>query len=91
MNLVEPTGPFLEKALCEKTEQLLGSVPWLRDWRVERIHQGREQALDLTATVPLPGGGQALLQIECKANPRPSLVPNVSIINSLGAKHQHSS
>ena len=88
VNLKVPSGPFLEKALAERMEQLLGSVPWLRDWHIERTHQGRDQAVDLTATVPLPGGGQASLQIECKANPRPSLVPNVSITNETGAKQQ---
>src|SRR5579863_5036055 len=65
------TGLALEQALASKLEELLSSVPWLRDWHVKRIGSALEPRFDLKATLPLPEG-KVVLAIECKSELRPS-------------------
>lgn len=84
MNTTRPTGVTLEKALTEKLRELLGSVPWLKGWNVERNPAASERVFDIEATVPLPGGVTAELWVECKADPRPSQFPYVSVTNEFG-------
>lgn len=78
------SGVALEKALAEKLRELLGSVPWLKAWKVERELAMADRVVDIKATVPLPGGVTAELWVECKADPRPSQFPHVNATQKLG-------
>jgi hypothetical protein len=75
MNNKNVSGAALEQALAAKLEQLLQEVGWLRGWRVDRVGGAAKAGFDLLATVPLPGGGQAALCVECKGEMRPSVFP----------------
>lgn len=65
------TGFALEQALASKLEELLRSIPWLRNWRVKRTGNGPDFGFDLEATLPLPEG-KAVLAVECRRELRPS-------------------
>lgn len=67
------TGVEVEQALADRLEQLLGEIRWLRASRLERAGQGADRACDLLARLTLPGGGKALLVVECKKELRPSM------------------
>ena len=71
MNIRKLSGMALEKALAVKLEELLRGVDWLRGWQVEHVGGKSDAGFDLLATVPLPGGGQAALCVECKGEMRP--------------------
>ncbi|MGA2865087.1 MAG: hypothetical protein ABSF95_11460 [Verrucomicrobiota bacterium] len=81
MNKARISGFALEKAVADKLRELLGGVPWLKDWKVQRaLAAFRDDAgFDITATLPLPGGITAELHVECKADPRPSQFPYVDV------------
>lgn len=64
----------LENAMAAELRALLGQVEWLRGWEVEPLGKEASKAgFDLLATLPLPGGGQAALCVECKRELRPSV------------------
>lgn len=63
----------LKTALTARLEDLLRSVAWLKGWQVRRVGDNAEAGFDLLATVPMPGGGQAALCVECKRELRPSV------------------
>src|SRR5215813_10349387 len=73
VNIERMSGAELEKALAEKLREVLGSVPWLRGWEVERVNGAGDKGFDVLATLPLPGGGKAALCVECKKEIRPSV------------------
>ncbi len=62
----------MEKALAVKLEELLQGVDWLKGWQVKHVGGESDAGFDLLATVPLPGGGQATLCVECKGELHPS-------------------
>jgi hypothetical protein len=68
VNMREWTLTAMERQLAQALRVLLDSVSWLREWTVEpaRGHW------DLYASGPIPGGGRALLCVECKNNFTPS-------------------
>jgi hypothetical protein len=80
------SGVTLEKALAAKLHAILGEVPWLRDWSVERNPAAAERAFDILAVLPLGGGNKAELWVECKSDPRPSQFPYVNIRNQFSAQ-----
>jgi hypothetical protein len=65
----------LEKALMEKLREILGGVPWLKEWSVERNPAELERVYDILASVGLPNGKRVEWWVECKAEPRPSKFP----------------
>ena len=73
MNMKVLSGAALERALAAKLEELLRGVEWLRGWQVEHVGGESDAGFDLLATVPLPGGGEAALCVECKGELRPSV------------------
>ena len=81
MNVTGLTGVALEKALAQRLRELLGSVPWLRDWQIERNPAAFDRAFDIEAVLPLPGGVTAELWVECRSDPRPSQFPYVVVTN----------
>lgn len=55
----------LERDLAEVLAQLLSGASWLRQWR---IAPGKaESDWDLFVSGPMPGGGKAVLCVECKS------------------------
>ncbi len=76
MNTQRLAGLALEQALASKLRELLGGIPWLRDWRVEPVGSKPNARFDLVAELPLPGGG-VTLYIECKGEMRPSTFHNL--------------
>lgn len=63
----------IERLLFEKFQLLLGGVAGLRQPRVEQTRKATDEGFDGVARIPLPNGKQAVLYIECKTEPRPSL------------------
>jgi hypothetical protein len=72
MNAMRITSANLETALAAKLRELLSRVSWLKGWHVERVSNRPEAGYDMVATLPLPGGGQAALGVQCKRELRPS-------------------
>lgn len=66
-------GAVLEEALAAKLREILGSVSWLKGWKVESAGKEGDKGFDFIATIPKPGGGKAELYVECKSEMRPSL------------------
>lgn len=66
MNTKILSGAASEKPLAAKLEELLRGVDWLRGWKVKRVGGESAPGFDLLATVPLPGGGEAALCVECR-------------------------
>jgi len=71
----------MEKALADKLRELLGGIPWLQNWKVERTLAAlkSDAGFDMTAVLPLPDGITAELQVECKSEPRPSQFPYLDV------------
>jgi hypothetical protein len=63
--------PWLEKALKEKLQELLGHVPWLQS----SIKKHQFGGFCFQLTIPLPNGETGDMWIQCKADPRPSQFP----------------
>jgi hypothetical protein len=55
----------LERDLARVLTDLLGSASWLQGWRIVR-GISRDPAWDLLVSGPVPGGGKAVLCVECK-------------------------
>jgi len=72
MNNASLSGFALEKALEAKLREMLGQVNWLHGWKVEHQAESARARFDLMATVPLSGGSDAVLCVECKSDFRPS-------------------
>lgn len=68
----------LEAALAERLRGLLGEVGWLEGAKVEVLSGQHDAGFDLLATLPLPGGGQAALCVECKRELRPGVFRQVA-------------
>lgn len=71
VNMNKGSGKALEKALQERCEALLESVPWLRNRKFESVSESRDPGFDFLVTFPLPEGGKATLCVECKREMRP--------------------
>lgn len=65
----------------EQIERLLNSIPWLGDVRIESFDGSFDPGYDLEARICTSNGNEAILQIECKAFPRPSQFPYVCQFN----------
>ena len=81
MNRTSLTGWALEKALADKLRELLGHIPWLANCKMQRTMAAfkEDPGFDLTAALPLPGGITVELNVECKADPRPSQFPYIDV------------
>ena len=55
----------LERDLARVLTELLGSASWLQRWRIEPGVSG-DPEWDLLVSGPVPGGGKAVLCVECK-------------------------
>lgn len=90
MNRPGLSGASLEKALADKLREMLGSIPWLENWKVERTLAvfKSDAGFDMTAVLPLPGGTTAELQVECKSDPRPSQFPYIDITHYYQPKNK---
>lgn len=62
----------LERALAARLREILGTVEWLGDTKVDALHEGSDRGFDLLVKLPLPTGGTAALCVECKQEMRPS-------------------
>jgi len=81
-------GAGLEKALAEKLREILESIPWLRDWSVERNPADADRAFDILAVLPFANSNRAELWVECKADPRPSQFPYVNVRNTFSIERK---
>ncbi len=79
MNSTANSGRPLERALAAKLRELLGSVPWLQDVKVEQNPAHCDRSWDILATVKFPAGNVAELWVECHDLPRPSRFPYVAL------------
>lgn len=71
----------LETALKQRLEELWGQIRWLQGAEVRPAQAslgGKEAGFDLESCLPLPGGGQARLCIECKGVLHPGDVPRLA-------------
>jgi hypothetical protein len=55
----------LERDLARVLSELLGTASWLKRWRIEQGMSG-DSGWDLLVSGPVPGGGKAVLCVECK-------------------------
>jgi len=74
MNETRFSGASLEQAILAKLEEILTSIGWLKDWRINR----EAGAGDLILELPLPAGGRSSICIECKKDLRPSQFASLS-------------
>lgn len=72
VNIQERPEATTDADFARELERVLGCVPWLRGWRIDRAGSARDLGSDLVATMPLPNGGKAALHVECKREFRPS-------------------
>src|ERR1700682_4631520 len=66
MNIYDGHDSVLERDLAQVLRELLGTVSWLPRWNVEPA-KAADSSWDLKASGPVPGGGKALLCVECKS------------------------
>ena len=66
MNSDRGYASALEPDLAQVLRELLGSASWLQRWKVEPAKTA-DRGWDLKASGPVPGGGKALLCVECKS------------------------
>ena len=71
LNIQRLSSGELERALAAKLKELLGSVDWLRGWRLAPANNRTDAGFDLRASLPLPGGRKATLYVACKSELRP--------------------
>jgi hypothetical protein len=71
VNIELQTGKALERALKERLEVLLGSIPWLKERKVEIESGAQDRGYDILATFSNPAGGKVTLCVECKSVMRP--------------------
>lgn len=71
VNIHKESGKALEKALQKRCEDILHSVSWLRNRKLEDVSESRDAGFDFLVTIPLPKGGKATLCVECKGEMRP--------------------
>lgn len=77
VNVYRGYAEALERDLAEVLRELLSSVSWLKRWRVE-LAKAADRGWDLKASGPIPGGGRAVLCVECKSiNFQPSQFSNL--------------
>jgi transcriptional regulator with AbiEi antitoxin domain of type IV toxin-antitoxin system len=84
MDIVSNAG--LEDALASKLKELLGSIPWLHDWRIRRVGGKSDPGYDIEAFLPLPSG-KTTLAVECKKELRPSTFHAWALQNSSRLGH----
>lgn len=84
-NSTRPKGRALDKALAARLREILGSVPWLRDWKVEVNPAPHDRAFDLFAEIPLRAKNHVELWVQSKDLPRPSQFPYVALRNDFGS------
>ena len=65
VNVQGGSASALERDLAQVLRDLLGSVSWLQRWSVEPA-KAAHSGWDLKASGPAPGGGKAVLCVECK-------------------------
>ena len=63
--------PRMEEAFASKLEAILGSINWLRGWKIEQLFGPKDVDCDILAKVPLPRGGEAELHVYCRLEMRP--------------------
>lgn len=79
VNIHQPSPAELEHRLADVLRELLTHATWLRDWTVKpEASNGPDPRWDLIASGPLPGGGKAVLCVECKLHFQPSQFSNLS-------------
>jgi hypothetical protein len=79
VNLNRLSAAALEKALAEKLQELLHTVPGISGWEVETNPAPFNRAFDLLARGKSPHGPIIELWIDCRREPRPSQFPYVAI------------
>ena len=81
-----------EQAAAQALTCLLTGIPWLKNVRVTQNSAVGERPFDIAATLSLPDGIEVMLQVECKRNPRPSLVPYTAgqqFFDAAHRRHRH--
>jgi len=77
----------LERDLAHVLRELLSGISWLRGWSAEPAEAARHD-WDLRASGPVPGGGRAVLWVECKnTNFQPSQFSTIVDRPCAASKH----
>jgi Uncharacterized protein conserved in bacteria len=71
----------IESKSGQQIEELLRSIPWLRDIQVSGFDGPMDPGYDVEVRFSNEMGQQAVLQIECKTFPRPSQFPGVNQVS----------
>lgn len=89
-NIHRGHASVLERELAQTLRELLRSVSWLKGWSVQPAKTGH-LAWDLRASGPVPGGGKAVLCVECKSlNFQPSQFSSIADRPCSAAKNKSS-
>ncbi len=73
MKASQRTAAEVERLLLEKFRSLLDGVVGIGQPQLEQARKATDEGFDGVAKIPLPNGKEAVLYIECKTEPRPSL------------------
>ncbi|MBM3860570.1 MAG: hypothetical protein FJ395_13090 [Verrucomicrobia bacterium] len=63
----------IERLLVERLRSLLSDVEGVGQPKIESVRKAMDEGFDIMAKISMPNGKQAVLCVECKAEPRPSL------------------
>ena len=85
MNIIAKSASEFEELAALTLDALLSSVPWLTKPCITRNPATSQRLFDIAASLSLPGGNEAVLFVECKLDPRPSLLPYVAGENRVNA------
>lgn len=78
INYQDSYSSKLERDLAQVLANLLNTASWLKRWRIEACGRPVDRGWDLKASGPIPGGGRAILCVECKGiNFQPSQFSSV--------------
>ena len=79
-----------EDTAAQMLSRLLASIPWLDNPCITRNPATSERVFDIAATLRTSGSANTvMLFVECKSNPRPSLLPYVATENRFEGGKRH--
>ncbi len=73
----------LEQALEKCLQEILSSISWLKNWKVERNTAPFDRVYDIIAPIRLPDGNEIELWVEVHKEPRPAHFPPIGLSQRL--------
>ena len=90
VNMIPQKGAEFEDDAAQMLGRLLASIPWLDNPCITRNPATSGRVFDIAATLRTTGNANTvMLFVECKSNPRPSLLPYVATENRFEGEKRH--